>query len=76
MKDILKYPLALLFAVFIIGFSVFDVAKPDKSFSEMENKYLAQRPKFSLETLFNNSYSQKYETYINEQFVARDTWKA
>lgn len=74
MKQILKYPLVLLFSLFILGFSAVDVLKPDKYFSPMENIILAQRPDFTITTLFDNSYSQNYEKYINQQFVGRDIW--
>ncbi len=31
-------------------------------------------PDFSLKAFFNSSFSSKYETYLNEQFVFRDDW--
>ena len=47
MKKILKYPLTIIFAIFILAAFIFDIIKPDKKFSEFENKNLTQRPKFT-----------------------------
>ncbi len=74
MKKILKYPLTILFSAFILIAFVFDIIKPDKKFSEFENKKLTQKPKFTWQGLVNNKYTQNYEKYINDQFVGRDNW--
>lgn len=47
---------------------------PDKTFSSMENRYLATFPKFSVESLFDGEFSADYEEYITDQFFARDEW--
>ncbi|MEG2144494.1 MAG: DHHW family protein, partial [Oscillospiraceae bacterium] len=49
----------------------------DREFSEMENIYLAQMPKFSFSAILDsskNGFAQKYEKYTNEQFLMRDSW--
>ena len=74
MKKILKYPLTIIFSIFILAAFIFDIIKPDKKFSEFENKNLTQRPKFTWQSLVSNKYTQNYEKYINDQFVGRDTW--
>ncbi len=74
MKKILKYPLTILFFAFILIAFVFDIAKPDKEFSEFENKKLKQKPTFTWDGLVSNKYTQNYEKYINDQFVGRDNW--
>lgn len=74
MKEILKYPLVWLCALLFMGFFVADLLMPDKTYSEFENKKLQQKPKLTLESFFDSSYGSKYETYINEQFPARDRW--
>lgn len=74
MKKILKYPLLIVFALFIGFTTIFDIAKPDKAFSEFENTKLAQRPEFTWKRLISNKYGKDYEKYINEQFVCRDLW--
>lgn len=74
MRILKKYPLLVLFSVFLLVTSAADMVISRRQFSEMENRYLTQRPKFSLSQLFENKYTLKYESYVNDQFVARDTW--
>lgn len=58
----------------ILGLSAADVLVPDRLFSEYENRILASKPAFSLKALFNDSYTEDYETYVTDQFVLRDKW--
>ncbi|WP_101911528.1 DHHW family protein [Marasmitruncus massiliensis] len=74
MQAFKKYSLLLLFSVLLLATSVADMFVNSRQFSEMENRYLTQRPQFSLSQLFRNEYTPKYEAYINDQFVARDSW--
>lgn len=74
MKKIFQYPLLLIFCVFIFSFSLANVLKPNRSFSDLENRYLAKRPDFSMKAFFNSTFSSKYETYLNDQFIFRDGW--
>lgn len=53
MKEILRYPLVLLFALFILGCTAMDLTQTNREFSEMENRYLQQKPKFTVKTLLN-----------------------
>lgn len=66
--------LVLLFGIFIGVFTVWDLLTPPKNFSEFENRYLKQRPTFSWDGLMDNSYTQSYESFINDQFVLRNQW--
>lgn len=65
--------LALVFGITIAGFFV-----PVKARSESENRALAQKPKFSLASLFakedKEKFTTKYEAYLTDQFIGRDTW--
>ncbi|MEM1483995.1 DHHW family protein [Oscillospiraceae bacterium PP1C4] len=74
MQAFRKYPLLILFTVFLLVTAVADMFISRREFSEMENRYLAQRPEFSLSQLFLNEYTPKYEKYVNDQFVGRDQW--
>ena len=69
-----KYSLLILFAGFLLVTSVADMVISGRRFSEMENRYLTQRPQFNLTQLFENKYTLKYESFVNDQFVARDQW--
>lgn len=76
-KELAKTPLVWLFALFILGFSVWDLLTPDREMSEMENRMLQQKPALTLKNLFakgDNAYNQKYEKYVGDQFVLRDQW--
>lgn len=74
MKNIRKYPLVFIFFLFLLGYMVFDISCSSKAVSELENRELAQRPKFTLSSFYQNKFSPKYEDYINDQFVLRDQW--
>lgn len=73
-KEILHYPLLIILLIFLFGFTVLDVVLPDKKYSDLENRTLAQRPKLTMENLFNNEFSRKYEEYIDDQMLGRDVW--
>lgn len=64
----------LLFTVFILFFFVLNLAMPDKSFSERENRELTQVPAFSFEALFSKKLGTKFESYTTDQFPFRDNW--
>ncbi len=74
MSIIKKYPLLVAFVFILVVIFIADLLNPDREFSEMENKYLADVPHFSFSALFSNEYTKDYEEYINDQFVGRDTW--
>lgn len=76
-KALLKRPLIWLFALFILGFTLWDLLLPPREFSDMENRMLQQKPALTLKSLMaggEQAYSRKYEKYINDQFVLRDGW--
>ena len=64
----------LLFTLYIGGFFVANLILPDKDFSPKENRYLQTRPEFSLEKLFNGSFTSDYESFCSDQFALRDRW--
>ncbi len=69
-----KIPVFLLFAVFIAVFAAAGLLIPSRTYSDLENRYLAQKPDFTLESFLKNEFSQEYEEYCNDQFPARDQW--
>lgn len=68
------YPALWMFAGFIAVLTAVDLILPARNFSELENRYLKQAPKFSLSGLFDGDYMQDFESYVNDQFAGRDTW--
>lgn len=73
-KKLLQYPVVLVFFLFVFGYTLFDLTQTDRVYSEFENKYLAQKPPFTMKAFLNNEWTQNYEEYINDQFVLRDDW--
>ncbi len=69
-----KYILTVFFALCIWGLFLADLLVPTREFSQLENRPLAQSPAYSTRALLSNTYTLKYEEYVNDQFVARDSW--
>ena len=61
--------LMLLAVLTVTAISVFDT---DPTFSELENRKLAQRPKFSLSSLLDGSFISAFETYYSDTFPGRE----
>lgn len=66
----------LFFCAIILAFTVADLLRKDRLFSEHENRVLASKPEFSVEKLMSGAYTAEYEKYVTDQFVSRDTWIA
>lgn len=66
--------LTILFCLFLGGLLVWHVVLPDAERSEVENRTLAQVPKFSWSGLADGSYAQEVEAYFADQFPLRDAW--
>ena len=62
------------FVGFIAVFFLLLIVMPKSEFSEMENRNLAQMPKFTFERLFNGKFTAEFEEYVTDQFAFRDTW--
>lgn len=69
-----KYSLLTVFWFFIIGLSLVNLCSKSADFSEIENRYLQKRPQFTLKNFIKGNFSQKYEEFINDQFVFRNFW--
>lgn len=65
---------AILFCAFLAGFGLLHILLPDRTFSPVENRTLAQLPEFSWSALADGSYTAKLETYLEDQFPLRDGW--
>mgnify|MGYP007067567554 CR=1 FL=1 len=73
-NELKKYPLLVLFFVFLFGFMFLDMAWPKREYSDLERRDLAQVPEFSLTKLFENVWTSEYDTYTKDQVVGRDMW--
>ena len=65
-----------LFCVFLGAFFIANAASPDKDFSPMENRVLAQAPTLTGEGLVSGKFMEDFESYITDQFALRDQWIA
>ena len=77
-KNLLHYPLVILFFAFLVIYSLADSSVNDRKESELENRTLAQKPVLTISNLLateeNKKFSYLYEQYINDQFLGRDGW--
>lgn len=74
MLNFKKYTLLITFATLIVGITTVDLVTADKSFSELENRVLSKRPTFTSKNFLAGEFSSKYEKYINDQFISRNSW--
>lgn len=59
--------------LFFLGFIfILNIYTKDKDFSESENRFLSQRPKFSVDNLIEGRFTSKFEDYLADQFIGRD----
>ena len=65
-----------LFCVFLGAFFIANAATPDKDFSPMENRVLAQAPALTGEGLVSGRFMADFESYVTDQFALRDQWIA
>lgn len=67
-------PLALMFLLLVGGFFILNIMKPEKAFSDTENRALEGKPRFTLDNIFEGKFTKSYEKYISDQFSFRDGW--
>ncbi len=78
-KDLLPflhYPVLVVFSLFFIGLFALDMVTPDRSYSELENTTLSQRPALTQFTAKGglNNYFTSYTRYVKDQVFGRDQW--
>ena len=64
--------LTLVFVVFIFGFALAGLIQKDRKFSEMENRNLAEMPKFSWQNLKSGKFTSDIESYMSDQIFLKD----
>lgn len=74
MKKIHNTILAITFVIMIFAVFLSNMIKPDKDFSQNENRYLSKKPKFSVERLLSGKYTKDMEKYIDDQFIFRESF--
>lgn len=53
---------------------ILNIFAPKIEFSQQENRYLAEVPEFSMESLVSGEYSSEMNEYINDHFIFRNAW--
>lgn len=73
-KNIRIYSVLLtcLFVISIISVSCINAMKKDDALSQQENRALAQKPKFTLESFASGDFTSSYGKYLADQFADRD----
>lgn len=73
-KKIRTIGITILVAIWVVltGFVWFS---PAKESSDAERRLLAQLPELSAETILSGKFMSKFETYTQDQFPARDTFR-
>lgn len=62
----------VLFVVPLFALGVTSLVDKDKTVSEKENRALKAKPAFTLQALFNGSFTQDFEEYYADTFPLRD----
>ena len=65
----------IIFILPLFLFLIINVIVPDREKSVQENRMLATKPKFRLSSLISGDYDEKFEAYMDDQFVGRDMWR-
>ena len=65
----------IIFILTLFLFLIINVIVPDRKKSVQENRMLATKPKFRLSSLISGDYDEKFEAYMDDQFVGRDMWR-
>lgn len=63
-----------VFLLLLYGIAAANLLTKDRIFSEMENRMLAKKPQLTAEGLSSGVFMKDYETYVADQFAARDAF--
>lgn len=73
-SHIIEIVSCIIFFGFFIIFALITIFKPKETFSELENKSLERKPKLSVKTWFDRTYTDKLEKYVADHFSGRVGW--
>lgn len=65
----------IIFILTLFLFLIINIIVPNKEKSVQENRMLVTKPKFRLSSLISGDYDEKFEAYMDDQFVGRDMWR-
>ena len=75
MEKAKKIAVIAVFALLIFGLAIAHIIVPDKEFSDTERGALQQMPELSADKLEGGKFQKDFETYLQDQFPLRDTFR-
>ena len=69
-----KKVLSIGFVVLLFSLSIINLLKPQRDFSENENRFLQKFPSARADTIFSGKFSSDFADYSSDQFIGRDGW--
>ncbi len=69
-----KIATIIIFVVILLSLPIVTILMPKNDFSEVENRYLAKWPKFSIDNIIDRDYMNGIEDYVSDHFILRDGW--
>ena len=76
MKKRYTFLMTAVFVLFLAGIAVCSLLRPDRSFSEMENRNLRPVPELTAKRFTSGRYMTEAEEYVSDQILLRDGWVA
>lgn len=67
--------MVVLFAVFFLSMSLWNIFGVKETFSESERRVLAKFPEISFENIVSGDFSDEFEDYVVDHFQKRDSWR-
>lgn len=64
----------VVFCIMLFGGSLAITVLPDRKYSDLENRQLQQKPRFTRKNYAEGKFQKEYENYLNDQFPLRDRW--
>ena len=66
--------ITVLVVLLVLILNICFIFSKKKDFSELENRYLEEKPKFKISELFSGDYIKNMENYLNDHFPLRNTF--
>lgn len=70
----LQIIMVAVFCIMLFSGSLAITVLPDQKYSDLENRQLQQKPKFTKKNFTKGTFQTEYENYLNDQFPLRDRW--
>lgn len=76
MKDKIRHIITtVIFAIFILTFSVWNIVKAEDKYSDAERRSLASFPEITWESILSADFMSDFEDFTLDQFPLRDTFR-